>query len=156
MEKKVKDVADFIVVTSMKEIYKSYTICELTKNYDRLLLSNNYYSCGRYLHLQVAIVTGSAENKERYCIIILAKSLNTNLNLSRPSEHTPVRGGKKVKTFRWDHRPQIQNLYMAFKRVPHGINSNIGVHFRYQQICRSFLSCFFIVHVCTSHYIFHL
>ena len=28
-------------------------------------------------------------------------------------------GGKNVKTFRWDHRLQkIQNLFMAFKRVP--------------------------------------
>ena len=39
-----------------------------------------------------------------------------NLNASRPSEHPLVRG-KNVKTFRWDHRLQIQNLFMAFKRV---------------------------------------
>ena len=26
-------------------------------------------------------------------------------------------GGKHVKMFRWDHRLQIQNLFMAFKRV---------------------------------------
>ena len=32
---------------------------------------------------------------------------NKNLNASRPSEHPPVRGGN-VKTFRWDHRLQIQ------------------------------------------------
>ena len=43
--------------------------------------------------------------------------LRNNLNASRPSEHPPVRGGN-VKTFRWDHRLQIQNLFMAFKRVP--------------------------------------
>ena len=44
------------------------------------------------------------------------------MNASRPSEHPPVRG-KYVKTFsRWDHRLQIQNLYMAFKRVPDGSN----------------------------------
>ena len=30
----------------------------------------------------------------------------------------PQSGGKNVKTFRWDHRLQIQNLFMAFKRVP--------------------------------------
>ena len=39
------------------------------------------------------------------------------LNASRPSEHPQVRG-ENVKTFRWDHRLQIQNLSMAFKRVP--------------------------------------
>ena len=34
------------------------------------------------------------------------------------TEHPPVRGGN-VKTFiRWDHRLQIQNLFMAFKGVP--------------------------------------
>ena len=37
----------------------------------------------------------------------------------------PQSGGKNVKTFRWGHRLQIQNLFMAFKRVfPYG--SNIG------------------------------
>ena len=30
----------------------------------------------------------------------------------------PRLGRKNVKTFRWDHRLQIQNLFMAFKRVP--------------------------------------
>ena len=43
--------------------------------------------------------------------------VNKNLNAPRPSEHPPVRG-KHVKTFRWDHRLQLQNLFMAFKRVP--------------------------------------
>ena len=46
-----------------------------------------------------------------------------NLNASKPSEHPPVRG-ENVKTFRWDHRLQIQILFVAFKRVPLG--SNIG------------------------------
>ena len=40
-----------------------------------------------------------------------------NLNASRLSGHPSVRG-KNVKTFRWDHRPQVQNLFMTFKRVP--------------------------------------
>ena len=40
-----------------------------------------------------------------------------NLYASRPSEHPPVRGGN-VKTFRWDHRLQIQNLSAAFQGVP--------------------------------------
>ena len=29
----------------------------------------------------------------------------------------PVRG-ENVKTFRWDYRLQIQNLFMTFKQVP--------------------------------------
>ena len=40
-----------------------------------------------------------------------------NQNAPRPSEHPPSRR-KNIKTFRWDHRLQIQNLFMAFKRVP--------------------------------------
>ena len=44
-------------------------------------------------------------------------SVEHKLNAPRPSEHPPVRG-KSVKTFRWDHRLQIQNFFMAFKRVP--------------------------------------
>ena len=38
-----------------------------------------------------------------------------NLKASRPSEHPQIRGGD-VKTFRWDHRLQIQNLF-------HGIST---------------------------------
>ena len=30
----------------------------------------------------------------------------------------PQSGGKNVKMFRWDHRLQVENLFMAFKRVP--------------------------------------
>ena len=41
------------------------------------------------------------------------KCLKKNQNAPRPSEHPPVRGGN-AKTFRWDHRLQIQNLLMAF------------------------------------------
>ena len=33
----------------------------------------------------------------------------------RPSEH-PTQG-ENVKTLRWDHRLQRQNIFMAFKRV---------------------------------------
>ena len=43
--------------------------------------------------------------------------LKKNLNASRPSEH-PSAMEKNVKTFRWDHRLQKQNPFMAFKRVP--------------------------------------
>ena len=47
-----------------------------------------------------------------------AKSIDfcCSLNEYRPSEHPPVRG-KTVKTFRWDHRLQRQNLFMGFKRL---------------------------------------
>ena len=40
-----------------------------------------------------------------------------NQNAPRPSEHPPVRGGGNVKTFRWDQRLQMQNLFMAFKWI---------------------------------------
>ena len=43
----------------------------------------------------------------------------------------PQSGGKTVKTFRWDNRLQIQNLFMAFKRgssmvVTLGQQYNVG------------------------------
>ena len=45
--------------------------------------------------------------------------LKKNQNAPRPSEHPPVRGEKMPKRLvRWDQRLQIQNLFMAFKRVP--------------------------------------
>ena len=43
--------------------------------------------------------------------------LKKKMNAPRPSEHPPVRG-ENVKTFRWDHRLERQNLLMAFKQVP--------------------------------------
>ena len=43
--------------------------------------------------------------------------LKKNQSTPRSSEHPPVRGEKNVKTFRWDQRLQIQNLFMASKRV---------------------------------------
>ena len=46
--------------------------------------------------------------------IILFKEKSERLDLLS----IPQSGGKNVKTFRWDHRLQIQNLFMAFKRVP--------------------------------------
>ena len=44
-------------------------------------------------------------------------SLKKNMNTSRPFEHPPVRGEKKVETFRRDHRLQRQNLFNVFKVV---------------------------------------
>ena len=57
--------------------------------------------------------------KKRPCV-------KKNLNASRPSEHPPVKG-ENVKTFGWDQRLQIQNLPMAFERVPLKYGSNIGM-----------------------------
>ena len=42
------------------------------------------------------------------------KKIRTRLDLLS----IPQSRGKNVKTFRWDHRLQIRNLFMAFKRVP--------------------------------------
>ena len=51
--------------------------------------------------------------------------IKKNLNAPRPSEYSPVRG-ENVKTFRWDHRLPIQNLFMAFKRVPLSMVVTLG------------------------------
>ena len=48
------------------------------------------------------------------CAVVCLKK---NLNASRSSAHPPVRG-ENIHPFGWDHRLQIQNLFMAFKRVP--------------------------------------
>ena len=50
-------------------------------------------------------------------ITLNSNNIKKNLNAPRPFEHPPVRE-KNVETFRWDHRLQIQNLFMAYKRVP--------------------------------------
>ena len=62
--------------------------------------------CFSLLSLELSVVLSCDEG-----------GLKRNQNAPGPSEHPPVRG-KNVKTFRWDHRLQIQNLFMAFKRVP--------------------------------------
>ena len=65
---------------------------------------------------------------------VLKITIKYNLNASRPSEHPPVRG-KNVKTFRWDHRLQIQNLFMAFERFlfqgPNRHNENYCMYWYY-------------------------
>ena len=45
------------------------------------------------------------------------------MNASGPAEHPPVRG-ENVKTFRWDHRLQIQTSSYHLNGFPDG--SNIG------------------------------
>ena len=60
------------------------------------------------------------KTKQKRGVVIIYDSSTIepyNVNASKPSEHSPVRG-ENVKTFRWDHRLQRQNLLMAFKRVP--------------------------------------
>ena len=58
---------------------------------------------------------------EYYCC------LKKNQNASRPSEDPPVRGKKMSKRLvRWNQRLQIQNLFVAFKRVELPDGNNIG------------------------------
>ena len=45
---------------------------------------------------------------------VFERKIRTRLDLLS----IPQSGGKTVKTLRWDHRLLIQNLFMAFKRVP--------------------------------------
>ena len=47
-------------------------------------------------------------------VFVCLKKIRTHLDLLS----IPQSGGENVKTFRRDHRLQIQNLFMAFKRVP--------------------------------------
>ena len=60
------------------------------------------------LNVTINIVIGEVDSQLR----IKKKQQNA----PRPSEHPPVRGGK-VKTFRWDHRLQIKNLFMVFNKT---------------------------------------
>ena len=49
----------------------------------------------------------------RFFVVLLKENLNVSIDLLS----IPVRG-KILKRLGWDHRLQIQNLFMAFKRVP--------------------------------------
>ena len=51
---------------------------------------------------------------KRKLLLLFKRKIRTRLDLLS----IPQSRGKNVKTFRWDHRLQIQNLFMAFKRVP--------------------------------------
>ena len=46
--------------------------------------------------------------------LIFLEKIRTHLDLLS----IPQSGGGNVKKLRWDHRLQIQNIFMAFKRVP--------------------------------------
>ena len=64
----------------------------------------SYLGSGNFFKINVAVETSPC--------------LKKNLNASRPSEHPPVRGEKKVKTFRWNHRLQRPNIFMAINWAP--------------------------------------
>ena len=46
------------------------------------------------------------------------------MNVSRPSVNSNE--GEMSKTFRWDHRLQIQNPFMAFRQVPRWMVVTLG------------------------------
>ena len=50
----------------------------------------------------------------QYMIISFQRKIRTHLDLLS----IPQSGGGNVRTIRWDQRLQIQNLSIAFKRVP--------------------------------------
>ena len=55
------------------------------------------------------------EYKKRYIIVFFClRKIRTHLDLLS----IPRLWRKNVKTFRWDQRLQIQNLFLAFKQVP--------------------------------------
>ena len=56
----------------------------------------------------------SVDHDVRSDVNSVLKKIRTHLDLLS----IPQLGGINVKTFRWDQRLQIQNLSMAFKRVP--------------------------------------
>ena len=70
------------------------------------------------------------------------------MNASRPFEHPPVRR-KNVKTFRWDHRRQIQNLFMVqylISRSPMVVT--LGQQYKYRGEAHRYTVC---VCVFSSH-----
>ena len=59
--------------------------------------------------------TGSASSHRKGLIFsVFKEKIRTHLDLLS----IPRLWGENVKTFRWDQRLQIQNLFMAFKQVP--------------------------------------
>ena len=74
--------------------------------------------------LKVPMPQIEASNYIISILLLTAWSSKKNLNASRSSEHPPVKG-ENVKTFRWDHRLQIQNLFMASPIVVTLIGSTV-------------------------------
>ena len=78
----------------------------------RVIIRNQQNSICCDVAYKVAVIGGkSATDGMRYAAYFV---IRTRLDLLS----IPQSGGKNVKAFRWDHRLQIQNLFMAFKRVP--------------------------------------
>ena len=94
--------ADFLPLTQV--VNNTNSAIPLTEIFDRVF-SDVCNSLG--FEVQKQKKRGSGNNR-----------VYRNLNAPRLSEHPPARGGRDVKTFRWDHRLQRQNLLMAFNRVP--------------------------------------
>ena len=67
----------------------------------------------RHGRLHLETIRQIMTSPHNYIHIYMLK-IRTRLNLLSISQS----GGNNVKTFRWDHRLQIQNLFVAFKRVP--------------------------------------
>ena len=84
--------------------------------YSTLLLyrSSPYYT--KHCRLGIHQCTDTVVSNPVHHPMYVSYCSKKNQNAPRPSEHPP--GGKNVKTFRWDQRLQIQNLFMAFKWVP--------------------------------------
>ena len=53
----------------------------------------------------------------------MATVFKENQNTPRPSEHPPVTGGKMSKRLGEIKRLQIQNLFMAFKKIPRFVSA---------------------------------
>ena len=72
----------------------------------------NHHRVSPERNVYVILGTSFTVDLSLYWCIVLKK----NQSAPRPPEHPPVMGEKNVKTFRWDQRLQIQNLFMAFKQ----------------------------------------
>ena len=65
----------------------------------------------------------TTKTNQKQCSLCVCVFLKKNQSTPRPSEHPPVMGGGNVKTFRWDQRLQIQNLFM---QITLGQQYNVG------------------------------
>ena len=72
--------------------------------------------CSTSSNMVVVVIYCNIGCKDKATTLYLNGFLKKNQSALRPSEHPPVRG-ENVKTFRWDQRLQIQNLFMVFKQV---------------------------------------
>ena len=73
-----------------------------------------------YCTLTLISMQGHQNHNPFYLRVLDYKCLKKNQNAPRLGLLSiPQSVGKNVKTLsRWDHRLQIQNIFMAFKRIP--------------------------------------